>query len=48
MVQETAISVVLMIILYLGSITSVASTRVILFSLFSFITLVVDSWQDDS
>ncbi|KAK8821239.1 hypothetical protein WA538_005867, partial [Blastocystis sp. DL] len=38
-VQEVSISVVLMTILYLNSITSVASTVVILFSLFSFITL---------
>lgn len=48
MVQETAISFVLMIILYLDSITSVANTLVILFSLFSFITLVVDSRQCDT
>lgn len=48
MVQETAISFVLMIILYLDSITSVANTLVILFSLFSFITLVVDSRRCDT
>ena len=48
MVQETAISFVLMIILYLDSITSVANTLVILFSLFSFITLVVDLRRCDT